>query len=54
MWTTDVTSTYAGERQTLSDILELDADVPAQFYVNEDELKQWRFLNTIPTNILGR
>jgi DNA (cytosine-5)-methyltransferase 1 len=44
VWTAEVVSAYNGERQTLADILELDADVPSQFYVSDEDLAQWRFL----------
>lgn len=44
VWTGDMNPAYVGSRQALGDILELDADVPAQFFVSEDDLPKWRFL----------
>ena len=44
VWTHDVRPAYLGERQTLADILEPTADVPAQFFVEGEALDKWRFL----------
>jgi DNA (cytosine-5)-methyltransferase 1 len=44
VWTGDVTSVFGGHRQTLSEILEPDADVPVQFFVGQEDLPKWQFL----------
>jgi DNA (cytosine-5)-methyltransferase 1 len=44
VWTTDVRAAYHGERHVLADVLEPADDVPAQFFVESDELEKWRFL----------
>ncbi len=44
VWTGDVTAAYDGPWLTLGDILEDDADVPAQFFVSEVDLPKWKFL----------
>jgi DNA (cytosine-5)-methyltransferase 1 len=44
VWTADIRSAFDGPRLTLADILEDDADVPAQFFVTAEDLPKWRFL----------
>jgi DNA (cytosine-5)-methyltransferase 1 len=44
VYTGDVSSTFVGERPTLAKVLEDDADVPAQFFVADDDLPKWMFL----------
>jgi DNA (cytosine-5)-methyltransferase 1 len=44
VWTTDVRPAWAGKRDVLSDILEPTEDVPAQFFVEGDDVDRWRFL----------
>jgi DNA (cytosine-5)-methyltransferase 1 len=44
VWTMDVRPAWVGPRQTLGDILEPAADVPAQFFVEGPDLEKWRFL----------
>jgi DNA-cytosine methyltransferase len=44
VWTTDVRSAWIGERKVLADVLEPSQDVPAQFFVEGEELEKWRFL----------
>jgi len=44
VWTGSVLPNYAGPRLNLADVLELDADVPAQFFVSDEDLPKWKFL----------
>ena len=44
VWTHDVRPAYVGERATLADILEPVDDVPAQFFVEGEDLEKWQFL----------
>ncbi len=44
VWTTDVRPTWMGQRKVLADVLEPAEDVPAQFFVDGDDLEKWRFL----------
>jgi DNA (cytosine-5)-methyltransferase 1 len=44
VYTVDVRPDYNGPRKGLVDILEPAEDVPAQFFVEGDELDKWRFL----------
>lgn len=44
VWTTDVRSAHTGERKVLADMLEPTVDVPAQFFVDGEDLERWRFL----------
>ncbi len=44
VWTGDVRPALVGERTALADILEPADDVPAQFFVEGEELEKWRFL----------
>jgi DNA (cytosine-5)-methyltransferase 1 len=44
VWTTDVRPTWLGDRQILADVLEPAEDVPAQFFVEGEELEKWKFL----------
>ena len=44
VWTTDVRADFLGDRQVLADILEPADDVPAQFFVEGEDLEKWRFL----------
>jgi DNA (cytosine-5)-methyltransferase 1 len=44
VWTTDVRPAWIGERDVLADVLEPAQDVPAQFFVEGEELEKWRFL----------
>lgn len=44
VWTGNVAPNYAGPRLNLADVLENDADVPAQFFVSDEDLPKWKFL----------
>ena len=44
VWTGDVRPALVGERTALADILEPADDIPAQFFVEGEELEKWRFL----------
>jgi DNA (cytosine-5)-methyltransferase 1 len=44
VYTADVLPEYSGPRKVLADILEPAEDVPAQFFVEGEELDKWRFL----------
>jgi DNA (cytosine-5)-methyltransferase 1 len=44
VWTHDVRPAYLGDRQIMADILEPAEDVPAQFFVEGEELAKWQFL----------
>jgi DNA (cytosine-5)-methyltransferase 1 len=44
VWTADVRPAWIGDREVLADILEPAQDVPAQFFVEGEELEKWRFL----------
>jgi DNA (cytosine-5)-methyltransferase 1 len=44
VWTTDVRPVWNGERDVLADVLEPADDVPAQFFVEGEELERWQFL----------
>jgi DNA (cytosine-5)-methyltransferase 1 len=44
VWTTDVKASYLGNRETLADVLEPAEDVPAQFFVEGEDLEKWRYL----------
>lgn len=44
VWTRDVRPSYKGSRKTLHDILQPDSDVPDRFYIEESELKKWKYL----------
>jgi DNA (cytosine-5)-methyltransferase 1 len=44
VWTANVAPAWVGERKALADILERTDDVPAQFFVEGDDLERWRFL----------
>ncbi len=44
VWTMEVQADYSGPRQVLAEVLEATADVPAQFFVDGDDLEKWRFL----------
>jgi len=44
VWTEVVVPNYAGARLNLADVLELDADIPAQFFVSDEDLPKWMYL----------
>jgi DNA (cytosine-5)-methyltransferase 1 len=44
VWSADVRPVHDGRREVLADLLEPAQDVPAQFFVEGDELERWRFL----------
>jgi DNA (cytosine-5)-methyltransferase 1 len=44
VWSSDIRPDYVGERQTLADVLEPTEDVPAQFFVGDDDIEKWKFL----------
>lgn len=44
VWTHDVRQAFLGDRAVLANILEPAADVPAQFFVEGEDLKKWQFL----------
>lgn len=44
VWTEAVESTYDGERVTLGDVVVDEADVPEEFFIGDEELKEWRYL----------
>jgi DNA (cytosine-5)-methyltransferase 1 len=44
VWTLDVEPAWTGSRQTLGDILEPAADVPAAYFVRPDQLSRWAYL----------
>jgi DNA (cytosine-5)-methyltransferase 1 len=44
VWTSDVRPAWVGQRAVLADVLEPAEDVPAQFFVDGDDLEKWRFL----------
>jgi DNA (cytosine-5)-methyltransferase 1 len=44
VWTGDVRPAWIGERTVLGDILEPAQDVPAQFFVEGEDVDRWRFL----------
>ena len=44
VFTARVFPDYSGERNVLGDILSPAEDVPAEFYVDEADLEQWRYL----------
>jgi DNA (cytosine-5)-methyltransferase 1 len=44
VWSADVRPVHDGRREVLADLLEPAQDVPAQFFVEGDELEKWRFL----------
>ncbi|CAN5571190.1 DNA (cytosine-5-)-methyltransferase [soil metagenome] len=44
VWTLDLDPAWDGPRQTLGDILEPSADVPARYYIPGAQLDAWRYL----------
>ncbi len=42
--TCDVVERYSGERRTLGDVLVPESQVPAQFYIPDDQLPKWEYL----------
>jgi DNA (cytosine-5)-methyltransferase 1 len=44
VWTLDLDPAWDGPRQTLADILEPEADVPARYLIPKDQLDAWRYL----------
>jgi DNA (cytosine-5)-methyltransferase 1 len=44
VWSTDVRPAWIGRAAVLADVLEPAEDVPAQFFVEGEELDKWRFL----------
>ncbi len=44
VWTLKGRPSYEGERTTLGDVLVPEQDVPASFFLRENELEQWTFL----------
>lgn len=42
--TADVKEDYRGERRMLGDVLVPESEVPADFYVKEEKLEDWRYL----------
>jgi DNA (cytosine-5)-methyltransferase 1 len=44
VWTLDVSARYDGPRAVLGDVLQPDSDVPAEFFIPDSRLDQWRYL----------
>ena len=44
VWTCDVTPIYDGPRITLGQIIEDEKNVPEEFFIKEDALKEWKYL----------
>lgn len=44
VWTMPVESAYEGDRMTLGQVLVDEAEVPEEFFIGEDDLKEWRYL----------
>lgn len=44
VWTTDTEPVYDGDRITLGQLIVDDKDVPAEFFIDNDELKRWEYL----------
>lgn len=44
VWTRDVRANYDGLHSVLGDILQPDVEVPSDFYVPDEKLRQWRYL----------
>ena len=44
VWTLDVGARFDGPRDVLGDVLQPDTDVPAEFFISDSRLEQWRYL----------
>lgn len=44
VWTCDITPIYNGPCITLGQIVVDEKDVPEEFFINDDELKEWQYL----------
>jgi len=44
VWTLDLDPEWNGERKTLGDVLQPEADVPEEFFVTDAQLKTWTYL----------
>lgn len=44
VWTIDTEPVYNGDRITLGQLIVDDKDVPAEFFIDNDELKRWEYL----------